>query len=499
MRKHRQIAAALLAVLMMLPLLASCSDTNTPSENTPGTTAPVSDTETTVPAETEPTVAFEREDNGNAAVKILTCVEADFEYLAEEQTGERVNDAVHARNAAVEDHLGIQLEVRYETGAWAARNTYNAIITNSIAAGDGAHDYVTGMISCIQPLASSQLFYNLFEVPYLDMDNPWWVSSMQDNLALKGKLFGIIGDVCLSMYKGLSIMIFNKDLLEANNMANPYELVNNGQWTLDKFLEETTGHGQDVNGDGAWTLGTDVYTALHDEVVWRSMNAALDIHSVVVNEEGIPVIVDVDEKLATTVEKLQTYLFTCTDVKHNKVTADLTKAFAAEQAIYYMTKLQEVEKLADMESDFGVIPMPKYDENQKDYYTQIATGTQIIFVPVTTSNVSLTGKTLEALSYYSWKDVVGAYYDTALKQRYSRDAETAGMLDMIRQGAVNGFDYSYSTAIAGDPWINKTVSNDARTDYNVASAFASQKSVWEANIQKILENYADVEETPAEG
>ena len=46
--------------------------------------------------------------------------------------GERVNDAVHARNAAVEDHLGIQLEVRYETGAWSARNTYNAIITNSI-------------------------------------------------------------------------------------------------------------------------------------------------------------------------------------------------------------------------------------------------------------------------------------------------------------------------------------------------------------------------------
>ncbi len=498
MMKWKRITAALLSALMLVPVLAACSESgDTPAGDTTAPSAVTTAPETTVPAETEPAVAFEREDNKGAVVNVLTCVEADFEYLAEEQTGERVNDAVHARNAAVEEHLGIQLEVRYETGAWAARNTYNAIITNSIAAGDGAHDYVTGMISCIQPLASSQLFYNLFEVPHLDMDNPWWVSSMQDNLALKGKLFGIIGDVCLSMYKGLSIMIFNKDLLEANNMANPYELVNNGQWTLDKFLEETTGHGQDVNGDGAWTLGTDVYTALHDEVVWRSMNAALDIHSVVVNEEGIPVIVDVDEKLATTVEKLQTYLFTCSDVKHNKVTADLTKAFAAEQAIYYMTKLQEVEKLADMESDFGVIPMPKYDENQKDYYTQIATGTQIIFVPVTTKDVALTGKTLEALSYYSWKDVVGAYYDTALKQRYSRDAETAGMLDMIRQGAVNGFDYSYSTAIAGNPWINKTVSADASTTYNVASAFASQRSVWEANIQKILENYSDVEETPA--
>lgn len=497
MQKKTRISAFLLAALFLLPSLAACSSGDKPDTDAPSTSGtPVTSADTTEPAETEPTIAFEQQNYNGTSFHILTCSEADYEYRAEEQTGERVNDAVYERNLAVEDYLGVKLDVIYESGAWSNRAAYNAIITNSIAAGDGAHDFVTGMISCIQPLASTQLFYNLFEVPYLDMDNPWWVSSMQEELALNGKLFGIIGDTCLSMYKGLSIMLFNQRLIEDNNMENPYDLVKSGAWTLDKYLEQTAGHGADADGDGTWKLGSDVFNTLLDAIVWRSMNAALDIHSVRVDEDGIPRIVDIDDKLANTVETLQKYLSTNSDVKWvNNNTPALTTAFSADQAIYYMTKLQEVEKLGDMESDFGVIPMPKYDENQKDYYTQIATATQMIFVPTTTNKVAVTGQVLEALSYFSWLDVVGVYYDTALKQRYSRDAETAEMLEIIRQGAVNGFDYSYSTAIGGDLWVNKTVSNDARSEYNVASQFAKDRPVWEANIQKIFENYTDPAET----
>ena len=490
--RQRNLFAATLAALLLLPSFAGCAKENdgTP-ETTPAVTAPA---ETTAPAEETPRLAFAEEDNKGKSFHILTCSEADYEYRAEEETGERVNDAIYARNAAVEDYLGVKLDVIYESGAWANRAAYNALIMNSIAAGDHAYDYVTGMISCIQPIASTQLFWNLFEVPNLDMDNEWWVSSMQDELSLNGKLFGIIGDVCLSMYKGLSVILFNKDLIENNHMENPYELVRTGKWTLDKYLEQTAGHGSDANGDGVYELGTDAYNCLLDGVVWRSMNAALDIHSAKVGEDGVPVVVDPDDRLVDTVARLQNYLAINPDVKWvNSDTPKLTAAFAADQAIYYMTKLQEVEKLGDMESDFGVIPMAKYDENQKEYYTQIATATQMIFVPVTTDDVALTGKVLEALSFFSWDGVIGAYYDTALKQRYSRDPDTPEMLEIIRRGAVNGFDYSYSTAIGGFLWVNKTVSNDARSsaDYNPASQFAKDRPTWEANIQKIFENYSD--------
>ena len=148
-----------------------------------------------------------------------------------------------------------------------------------------------------------------------------------------------------------------------------------------------------------------------------------------------------------------------------------------------------METMGDMEADYGIIPMPKYDEAQADYHTQIATATQIILVPVTTGSPDVTGHVLETLCFFTWRDVVDEYYQNALQTRYSRDEATSEMLDIIRQGAVNGFDYSYSTAIGGDPWVNKIVSDYSWRAIDPVSAYTSQKKVWEKAIEKILESY----------
>ncbi|MBO7404749.1 MAG: hypothetical protein J6V24_07275, partial [Clostridia bacterium] len=158
-------------------------------------------------------------------------------------------------------------------------------------------------------------------------------------------------------------------------------------------------------------------------------------------------------------------------------------------ALFFLGKLNGMESMGDMEADYGIIPMPKYDESQPGYCTQIATATQIILVPVTTGSAEITGHVLETLSFFTWRDVVDEYYENALQSRYSRSEATSEMLDIIRQGAVNGFDYAYSTAIAGDPWVNKIVSDYSFRAIAPASAFKSQKKVWEKAIEKILENY----------
>jgi len=489
----RTLAAAL-ALLLLIPL-AACSSGGEPDTTTaPSVTTPAP-AETTAPETVDdtPKLAFEAQDYHGAAFHILTCVEADYEYRADEQTGERVNDAIYDRNAAAEEYLNIDLDVIYESGSWSNRATYNNIITQSIQAGDNAYDYVTGMISCIMPIASAQMFVNLFELPNLDMDSPWWVSSMQDELALNGKLFGIIGDVSLSMYKGLSVFFFNQKLVGDYQLEDPYELVRSGAWTVDKMIEMTTASADDLDGDGKWTVGTDRYGAMLYELVWRSLNAALDVHPIHIDETGMPVVDDLDERAINVIEKLTTYLHSGDSIWIQDKDEPARTSFIADLATFYLGKLSEMEKMADMESDFGIIPMPKYDENQAAYYTQVATATQIIFVPVTTGDAAMTGHVLETLSYLTWRDVVAQYYETSLQQRYSRDRATAEMLDIIRAGAVNGFDYTYSTAIAGDPWVNKIVSQYSWQSIAPASAYAAQKKVWEANIEKILESYKDAE------
>lgn len=490
-----RVLSLLLAAALFLPALAACSEKNpeTPAGETPGAAQSTDEVPVeVVPEETEtegPALAFERQDYNGVVFHILTCSEADYEYNAEEETGERVNDAIFARNRNAEEYLNIDLDVIYESGAWNSRDTYNNLVRSSIIAGDNAYDYVTGMISCIQPLASTEYFMNLNEMPGMELSNPWWVSSMQKELSLNGKLLSIIGDVSLSLYKGLSVFFFNQNLLAERNMEDPFTLVREGRWTVDKMIELGADTGSDLNGDGAWNLADDLFGTVIYEVVWRSMNAAVDVHPVHIDAEGMPVIDDLDERAVSVIEKVTSYLHDHNDVWIKDSDTEPREAFVSGHALFFLGKLSAMETMGDMEADYGIIPMPKYDETQPGYYTQIATATQIILVPVTTGSADVTGHVLETLCFFTWRDVVDEYYQNALQTRYSRDEATSEMLDIIRQGAVNGFDYSYSTAIGGDPWVNKIVSDYSWRAISPASAFASQKKVWQKAIEKILESY----------
>ena len=495
--KKLTIRVVSLAVVLSLLFLASCaSGTAGGAEetlpNSPAVSSPDDASAETEPRETEPaapSLSFDKQDYGGISFRILTCSEADYEYLAEELTGERVNDAIFARNRNAEEYLNLVLDVIYERGDWDSRDSYNNIIRSSIMAGDSAYDYVTGMISCIQPLASTELFLNLNEVPGMELSNPWWVSSMQKEQSLNGKLLSTLGDVSLSLYKGLSVLFFNQNLIAERSLDNPFDLVRVGKWTVDNMIRLTAETGEDLNGDGEWKEGEDLYGIMIFELVYRSMNAAVDVHPVHIGEDGIPFVDALDERAIGIIEKLTDYLHNYPSVWIKQDNTVPLNCFRSGQTIFFLDKLQDMEVLGDMEADYGIIPMPKYDESQESYHTQIATGSQIILVPVTTGNADITGHTLETLCFFTWRDVVGEYYENALQTRYSRSRDTSEMLEIIRQGAVNGFDYAYSTSIGGDPWVNKIVSDYSWRALPPASSYEKQKKVWQKAIDKIMENY----------
>lgn len=491
--KMKRIWICILAAI----LLSSCgtnvvedkpADSN---DNGVGTTETAGETETTE----DDLFAVQKEDNGGKTFTLLTTETQQYEYDALEMNGDVVNDAVYNRNMAVEELLGIDFEFIYRPGDWANRKSFCETIQNSIMAADGAFDIVSGMISCVQPIASTQLFMNVYDLPDINLNNPWWVSELQDGLTIGGKLIGFIGDMSLSMYKGLSVIYANLDLLENRGMEDPYTLVLNNEWTLDKMIEVAGGAGQDLNGDGRFTLGDDLYGMIIYEVAYRSMQASLDIQAVGLNEDGIPTINPLGDKMSTAVDKLTAFLKNDDVLCENQSTEErsiVNGYFAADTVLYYMTKLESLDDLRDMESDFAVLPYPKYDADQDKYLTLIATATQMTYIPTTTNDMALAGKVCEALSYYSYKDVVPAYYDVALKNKYSRDENTQKMLDIIRSGAVMPFEYAYSTVVGGKVWPNMLLCNASlNEDGNVASLLASMESVWESSIEKIMETYID--------
>ncbi len=297
----KRIFLCLLAALLLTSCGGGAGETTAPAN---ADTIPTE----TAPAETETSVdelfLVTKEDNGGKSFSLLTTETQQYEFDAEELTGDVVNDAVYGRNLAVEELLGVDMNYIYKPGDWANKDSFCKLITSSIMAADGAYDVVSGMISCVQPIVTSDMFMSVYDLEHIHMDNPWWVSELQNNLTIGGKLIGFIGDMSLSMYKGLSVMFANMDLLETAGMENPYDLVRDGGWTLDKMIEVTTGVAQDSNGDGAYVLGEDVLGVAVHEVTYRSIQASLDIEAISIGSDGIPVVNTLSDKMASAADKL---------------------------------------------------------------------------------------------------------------------------------------------------------------------------------------------------
>ena len=101
------------------------------------------------------------------------------------------------------------------------------------------------------------------------------------------------------------------------------------------------------------------------------------------------------------------------------------------QALYYMGGFGTASAFRAMEDDFGIVPLPKYDESQKDYYSRIADG-WLLNVPTHCADTEFVSAILEELAIGTKNYIIPAYYEDALKNKFIRDDDTLEMLDIVQ-------------------------------------------------------------------
>ena len=455
MKKHiSKILAALLLATTLIPHLAACSRGGTGKvAQTSDTTPSVATAESTAAATEETTTAplslFEqlpKTDYQGRKFTILLPSQQSYEF-AEALTGDLVNDAVYTRDSTIEEAYGIDLNYIAESGDWNNRNSFLTLIRNSVLAEDDAYDLVNGMTSIIMPVTMEGIFHNYAALDGIEFDDPWWAADIYDNLQIADKLYAITGSSMLSMYKTTYVIYANTALIEEYQLDDPIRLVLDGKWTLENYLKMTVGKSRDLNSDGAMTE-EDFYGFISSDVTMRGYHTAFDLQLIERNNDGTLSYLGGNERYFSAVDRINELLGNANDYYIKSITdvSPLVNMFTSERAILFNETIGTVESLRDMTSDFVMLPQPKYDELQENYRVQMGTATGMFVIPIT-ADTDIAVDVLNAHGALSYTDVVPAYYENALKLKYTRIPENMEVIDLINRSIMLDITYAHNYTI----------------------------------------------------
>lgn len=417
------------------------------------------------------------------------------EFIAETANGEVVNDAVYKRNITTEETLNVQLA--YEISPGIDYNVYANTLRKSHMAGDKAYDiYAMYAYFCVE-LATGGFMYNLNELPYLDLDKPWWNQNFIDEITLYDKLYYIVGDLSLTATQCTNAMFFNKQLVENYfGDLNLYGQVYDGKWTIDYFAGLLKGTYIDINGDTIRDSGDSYGVALHPvSIPVDAYMDAFDLHITKKDEDGVPQLDYKNERSISAFEKLYALMFENEDVLQGPATIenyyDVQNKFSNSGTVFLIDIFMATEKLRDMEDDYGVLPMFKYDEAQKGYYTNTADIYSLLGIAAGTAIPEATGAVFELLGQLSYEYVTPSYFEIALKQKYARNNEDAKMYDLVLAGNRFNFGFVYSYCIGNmiHLWRSLLINQNS----NFVSGYDSVEQSCVTLLEKLIDSYAELE------
>lgn len=421
---------------------------------------------------------------------ILAAAEQWQHFYNSDQTGDVVDDAIYARNAAVEERFNTKLIYQIFNGYSAGLAGVKTALSESVMSGSGDYDLMVGSVAYVTQRIADNLFTDLKSLPYIDLNKPWWHGYVNKELELFGKLYLGAGYFGMLSMSWSVVTFFSKKAAEDFSLENMYETVNNGTWTMEKLLSLSEKVTEDLYGDGKFNEQDRVgLMSTWDYMAF--LGTSMDYYYTERDGEGVITLTRANEKII----KINEYLFNCyksdsyldgNDIKPTvDVYTDMRNAFASDHALFMIHRLEFSEKaeMRNMEQ-YGIIPTPKYDETQDRYITPVVN--EVAGIPYVVHDFEISSILLEELTAETYRTVRPAYFDIALMRKYSRDDDSNVMLDMIMKSTSTDFAYMFLDAIGSDLFyaIGK--------EENYASWMATNESKYSASIKKYIEKIKEM-------
>lgn len=478
MKKH---AILLLAVL----LLASCQNHETVDTGADRTVV-----ETQSEAVTEAVVTYDHLpddlDLGGYDFRVLTFEGGNTEswngwlcYIdVESENGDILNDAAYRRNMEVEERLGVTISC-YED---APAGEVLSHLSKTVFSGEDLYDFVIpNTWEQFTSLITGGMLYDVMQLDYVELSQPYYNQNANEVYRIADQQYMVSGVYTYPMYSVVP-WLFNKELWSSYDLDDPYQAVRDGTWTMSYAMSVMKDTYRDLNGNNILDED-DIYGFSAHPVVLQYLYAGMGMHGVIYEEDHFSYDYD-DEKAANALNLLL-------DLRNSKDALYLESgqeiSFFNGRSLMHLYA-SNLPRLRDISCDFGMLPMPKYDESQETYSSYVGGG--LACVPATIQNPEYTGAVIEALFSGSEQYLKEPFFDKFVETKVLRDADSVEMFDIIYRDAA----YNFTThivpvaSLSSFEFVNKLIT---RNSTDIGSEWEKIRKNVEKGFDKFLEKMGD--------
>ncbi len=491
MKKFLRLISLLLCLILSVAAV-SCAKTGENSETTAGSTLPESESltsETTLEYACLPVIDF-----GGQLINILYWQDVERpEFFVQELTGDIVGDAIYERNMNIENRLNIKLNFIGTPGNVGNSDEYLKVVSNSFNAGEKNYDILASHSRTGAVVAAGGMAMDILGVEnsYLDFDQPWWPETLIDTATIGNKMYFVSGDISTNTLHFMYGIYYNADLITNNALEDPTALALAGNWTLDKLISMSSNFYTDLNGNnkkdygdffGLTTLffhADSFYFGSGMKCIEKSNETTLCISPDFYSEKAI----NLADKLG------DWFALNCCYTENNN--ANTYKTFSAGNALFAQNRIYIADSSHDSGLNkatfkYGLVPVPKYDENQDRYYTTVGNPFTLYEIMTNCDKATEVSAVLECWAGEAYRKTTPAIFEINMKCKYAQNEETSQIFDIIRGAIVFDLGRIFGAKLST---MSEIYSNACIANNSWATIVAAQKKVLGKQLDALVKSF----------
>lgn len=414
-----------LALVMALGLAACGKKNPTPPDRTDSETKEGTKEEITTGGDGELTPNYSGNTYDYDKFWILMRDQSDYvnEMAVEKLNDNELDQKVYYRNLAAEKQLHVTLQFEKKSEDEVHQRVKESNMTETNAYGLVLNH---GMKIFHEAIEGYYLDWNT--VSAINPDAPWWSQNIKSAWTTpSGALYAANGDISYLSVGSTNGLFFNKDLVNAAQGTDPYELVAKDEWTFENFFKVVEEVGATLQSSGGYGYQSEKSRGPMDAMY------ATGYSTIVINKDGdtasFSIGVD-NERAITAIDRFTTFV----KGEYAKWETDLgsaRNAFKSGTVAYFDDNIK-VAATDYRDMNFGILPFPRYDK-EASYQSLVGSGTDTFALPANTTDAfrGCMGDVVECLAYNGYTSVVPFYYDVLLKGQAMKDPQSLKSLQII--------------------------------------------------------------------